>query len=36
MASVYVDRYGEAWIESQADGVIHYDPLRRNSESTSG
>jgi len=27
MASVYVDRYGEAWIESQADGVIHYDPF---------
>jgi signal transduction histidine kinase/DNA-binding response OmpR family regulator/ligand-binding sensor domain-containing protein len=27
MASVYVDRYGEAWIESQEDGVIHYDPF---------
>ncbi|NLE36114.1 MAG: response regulator [Bacteroidales bacterium] len=27
MASVYVDRYGEAWIESQADGVTHYDPF---------
>jgi signal transduction histidine kinase/DNA-binding response OmpR family regulator/ligand-binding sensor domain-containing protein len=27
MASVYVDRYGEAWIESQADGVINFDPF---------
>lgn len=27
MASVYVDRFGEAWIESQAEGVIHYDPF---------
>lgn len=27
MVSVYVDKYGEAWIESMADGVIHYDPF---------
>lgn len=27
MVSVYVDRYGEAWIESHADGVTHYDPF---------
>ena len=27
MVSVYVDRYGEAWIESMADGVTHYDPF---------
>jgi len=27
MVSAYVDRYGEAWIESVADGVIHYDPF---------
>lgn len=27
MVSVYIDRYGEAWIESLADGVTHYDPF---------
>lgn len=27
MVSVYIDRYGEAWIESMADGVIHFDPF---------
>lgn len=27
MVSVYVDRYGEAWIETAADGVTHYDPF---------
>jgi signal transduction histidine kinase/DNA-binding response OmpR family regulator/ligand-binding sensor domain-containing protein len=27
MVSVYVDRYGEAWIESAAQGVTHYDPF---------
>ncbi|MDZ7635852.1 MAG: two-component regulator propeller domain-containing protein [Bacteroidales bacterium] len=27
MVSVYVDRYGEAWIETMADGVTHYDPF---------
>jgi signal transduction histidine kinase/ligand-binding sensor domain-containing protein/DNA-binding response OmpR family regulator len=27
MVSVYVDRYGEAWIESKADGVTHFDPF---------
>jgi len=27
MVSVYVDRYGEAWIETVADGVTHYDPF---------
>jgi signal transduction histidine kinase/DNA-binding response OmpR family regulator/ligand-binding sensor domain-containing protein len=27
MESVYVDRYGEAWIESAADGVTHFDPF---------
>lgn len=27
MVSVYIDRYGEAWIESMADGVTHFDPF---------
>jgi signal transduction histidine kinase/ligand-binding sensor domain-containing protein/DNA-binding response OmpR family regulator len=27
MVSVYVDRFGEAWIESAADGVTHFDPF---------
>ena len=27
MVSAYVDRYGEAWIESAAAGVVHYDPF---------
>jgi len=27
IVSVYIDRYGEAWIESMADGVTHFDPF---------
>ncbi|TFH50328.1 MAG: hybrid sensor histidine kinase/response regulator [Bacteroidia bacterium] len=27
MVSVYVDRFGEAWIETSSDGVTHYDPF---------
>ena len=27
MVSVYIDRYGEVWIETSADGVLHFDPL---------
>ena len=27
MVSVYIDRFGEAWLETAADGVTHYDPF---------
>lgn len=27
MVSVYIDRYGEAWIETAAPGVVHFDPF---------
>lgn len=27
MVSVYVDKFGEAWIETSMDGVLHFDPF---------
>ncbi|MFA5972241.1 MAG: two-component regulator propeller domain-containing protein [Lentimicrobiaceae bacterium] len=28
MISVYVDKFGEAWIETSVDGVLHFDPFK--------
>ena len=28
MVSVYIDRFGEAWIETSEYGVLHYDPFK--------
>ncbi|MCU0377895.1 MAG: response regulator [Bacteroidales bacterium] len=28
MVSLYVDRFGEVWFETTADGVLHFDPLK--------
>lgn len=28
MISVYVDRFGEAWIETAVEGVLHFDPFK--------
>ncbi len=30
LISAYIDRFGEAWIESSADGVTHFDPFTGN------
>lgn len=28
MISVYVDKFGEAWIETAVEGVLHFDPFK--------
>jgi signal transduction histidine kinase/ligand-binding sensor domain-containing protein/DNA-binding response OmpR family regulator len=28
MVSLYIDRFGEVWLETTADGVMHFDPLK--------
>jgi signal transduction histidine kinase/DNA-binding response OmpR family regulator/ligand-binding sensor domain-containing protein len=28
MISVYVDKFGEAWIETSVEGVLHFDPFK--------